>query len=119
MGQHTDCLEACIKREITKVYKSSFGKGPENTNVMIYDNIVILKISGALSQIEETLMNTTAGSEIVNSIRNELILAQTSLYVPLMEKIVNEIICKITYMMDDDKNTMYVFLMFKNDIKKI
>lgn len=110
---------ANIKREITKVYKESFGKGPEKTEVDIYEKFVVLKISGALSQIEETLMNTIEGIHIVERIRNELVLAQTELYIPAVEKIVNEKIYKITYLMDNIDNTMYIFLLFENEIKTV
>ena len=116
MGLTSSHMESNIKREITKLYKASFGKGPESTEVIIYENFVFLKFIGALSQIEESLMNSDNGKQIVEKIRDELILSQTTVYIPTIERIVNEKIYKINYMMEEEKNILYMFLLFENVI---
>ena len=118
MASVNNHMESSIKREITQLYKSSFGKGPESTEVIIYENFVFLKFIGALSQIEESLMNSENGKQIVEKIRDELILSQASVYVPTIESIINEKIYKINYMMEDERNILYMFLLFKNVIVK-
>lgn len=119
MPKASNYLESEIRREITKLYKSSFGKGPESTEVIIYENFVFLKFLGAFSQIEETLLNTTKGREIVEKIRDEIILAQTSLYIPIIEEIVGEKVDKVNYIMEEKKNTLYLFILFTNIIKVV
>jgi len=116
MASANNHMESSIKREITKLYKSSFGKGPENTEVIIYENFVFLKFIDALSQIEKSLMNSENGKQIVEKIRDELILSQASVYVPTIEKIINEKIHKINYIMEEKNNILYVFLLFENVI---
>ena len=115
-GKH---IESSIKREITKLYKSSFGKGPESTEVIIYENFVFLKFLGAFSQIEATLLNTEKGRAIVEEIRDELILAQASLYISIIEEIVKEKVDKVSYIMEEKKNTLYMFILFANIIKTV
>lgn len=112
-------MQSSIKREVTKLYKASFGKGPENTEVVIYQNFVFIKINGAFSQIEESLMNSAVGMELVEKIRDEFILSRTSAYIPAIELLVNEKLDKVSYMMEAKKNNLYIFLMFANDIKVI
>lgn len=118
MALQQNHMQASIKREITKLYKTSFGKGPESTEVIIYDKFVFLKFVGAFSQIEETLMNSENGRGIVEKIREELILVRTSIYVPTVEKIVNGEMKKVTYILEEENNTIYVFILFANVIEK-
>ena len=119
MAKLCNCMESEIRREITKLYKSSFGKGPESTEVIIYENFVFLKFLGAFSQIEETLLKTVKGREIVEEIRDELILAQASIYIPIIEEIVKEKVDKVNYIMEEKKNTLYMFILFTNIIEKV
>ena len=52
LTQMINHCEACLKREITRLYKAAFGKGPEETTVKIFDNIVFIKFSGGFSPLE-------------------------------------------------------------------
>jgi len=58
MTKSGNYLESEIKREITKLYKSSFGKGPETIEAIIYKNFVFLKFIGAFPQIEERILHS-------------------------------------------------------------
>jgi len=119
MTHLTNHLQSTIKREVARLYKASFGKGPENTDVVIYQNFIFIKINGAFCQIEESLMHSAIGKELVEKIRDELILSRTAGYIPAVEKIVKEKVEKINYMMEEEKNNLYIFLMFANDIKVV
>lgn len=116
MAQTNVNMEMEIKRELSKLYKGAFGKGPDNTEVRLLDNLVFLKFIGALSPIEESLLHSEEGKAIVGEIRDELILTQTSIYVPTLERIVNEKVQKVNYMLDENSNTIYMFVLFKNII---
>lgn len=110
-------METDIKRELSRLYKGAFGKGPDNTDVKIFENFVFLKFTGALSAIEESLLNSEGGRHIVGQIRDELILTQTSVYLPTVERIVNEKVQKVNYMLDEDSNIVYMFILFHKEIK--
>lgn len=117
MGALRGHMQANIKREITRMYKKSFGKGPESTDVLIFEKFVFLKFIGAFSQIEESLMNSKNGRELVHKIREELIIMQTSIYVPTIEKIVNSKMSQVNYMLEEENNTIYIFLLFADAIE--
>lgn len=117
MARYLDQIEATLKREITGLYKLAFGKGPEDTSVRICEHIILIKLEGALSQLEESLMSSPVGEEIVRKIRDELILEQTSVYVPQVEKIVNAKVEKVNYMMSKNNKTMYLFLLCERSIE--
>lgn len=116
---HINHMETDIKRELSKLYKGTFGKGPDNTEVKIYDNFVFLKFIGAFASIEESLMTSENGKILVGKIRDELILTQTSVYIPTVEKIVNEKVQKINYMLEENSKTLYMFLLFENVIETV
>lgn len=110
--------ESSIKREITKIYKSVIGKGPESTEVKIFQNFLFMKFVGAFTPIEESLMNTPNGLELVEKIRGELILKQTADYIPFIESVVEEKAHKISYIMEEKNNTIYIFILFAGIIDK-
>lgn len=109
--------ESSIKKEMTRIYKIVAGKGPENTEIKIFQNFVIMKFVGAFTPIEEHLLKTEDGVKIVQQIRDELILVRTSKYVPILEKIAEEKVEKVNYMMDEKKGTIYIFVLFQDVIR--
>jgi uncharacterized protein YbcI len=117
LPQLTNHLEANIKREIAQLYKSYFGKGPDKTLVKIYENVVHIKVEGALSQIEESLMQSIEGEGLVDKIRDEMLLKQTSNYVPTVEKILNLKVDKVSYLMGEKNKTMHMFLLLADNIE--
>lgn len=118
LARYLDQIEATLKREITGLYKLAFGKGPDVTSVRIFEHIIMIKLEGALSQLEENLMTSPVGEEIVRKIKDELILEQTSVYVPKVERIVNAKVDKVNYIMSKDNKTMYLFLLCERSIKE-
>jgi uncharacterized protein YbcI len=110
-------MEANIKREIEQLYKAYFGKGPDKTLVKIYGSMVHIKIEGALSQIEESLMQSIEGEGLVDKIRDELLLKQTSNYVPTVEKIINLKVDKVSYLMGEKNKSMHMFLLLAGNIE--
>jgi uncharacterized protein YbcI len=118
LARYLDQIEATLKREITGLYKQAFGKGPDDTSVRIFEHVILIKLEGALSQLEESLMSSVVGEEIVRKIRDELILEQTSVYVPQVEKIVNAKVEKVNYTMSKNNKTMYLFLLCERSIEE-
>jgi len=109
-------FEANIKREFTRLYKETFGKGPEETTVTILNNLVVARFDGGLSPLEQMLLTSATGKEIVYNIRDELILNQTSSYIPLVEDIVKTKLEQISYMLVEKFNTIFIFMVFEGDI---
>lgn len=111
-------LEACLKREITKLYKASFGKGPEATIVRIHENIAIARLEGGLTQLEQSLIATDEGTKIVRNIRDQLIDEHYPIYMPIFEQVVKVKLDKITYALSGDNSTVYMFLIFEEQIAR-
>ncbi len=117
MGQTVNNIEATIKREITKVYKENIGKGPESTTVRAFDNIIFIRFEGGMTQLEHTLMNTEDGEALVRKIREELFLNQSSLYVPVIENIVDSKVAEVGFVVRATDNSVYMTCVLEDDIK--
>lgn len=109
--------ESLIKREMTRIYKMVAGKGPDCTEIKIFQNFVIMKFIGAFTPIEEHLLRTEDGKKIVQEIRDELILVRTTKYIPKIEAIVEGKVEKVNYMMDEKNSTIYIFVLFSEMIQ--
>ena len=112
-------LEARLKREITKLYKTSFGKGPETTTVRIHDNIAFATLEGGLTQLERSLIETDDGAKIVRDIRDQLLEEHFPIYTSIFEEVTNTKLDKLSYAISNDKSTVYIFLIFDEKIKKV
>lgn len=105
-------LEATIKRAITKIYKDSFGKGPEETRIRVCDNVVMMMFEGALTDIEVSLLETEEGAQLVADMRKRMVHQKRSDYIPTLEKIVGQSVLSITYDFNAERNQFYVFVIF-------
>ena len=109
-------MESLIKREITRIYKKELGKGPEYTDIKIYQNFIFMKFEDGFTLIEETLQESEEGRKLVEKIRKELILGRRDLYVPMIENYTNQKVVDIDFMIDFEKKSIYLFIMFSNYI---
>ena len=109
-------LEAAIKRVITKQYKLAFGKGPDETRVRISDNVVVIRFEGALTSIEESLLGTSAGAQLVADVRRRMVHEKKEDYVPYLEEVVGEKVQEVSFAFNDKTNEMYLFLIFSVDL---
>ncbi|MGI6732547.1 MAG: Na-translocating system protein MpsC family protein [Anaerovoracaceae bacterium] len=118
MKQKDNHVEASLKREITRLYKATYGKGPETTVVRIFENIAIVRLEGALTQLELSLIDTDKGSKLVREIRDRLVEEHVFIYVPVFEKIAKAKLDNLSYTISNDKSTVYMFLIFEEVINK-
>lgn len=62
-----------VSRELAKVLKRLFGKGPNGVNVALRPNIVVVKAEGVLTHIEKNLLQTENGEKVVTALRLTLL----------------------------------------------
>lgn len=109
-------LEANLKRELSKAYKEVHGKGPDETTVKIWGNVIIMKFEGALTQIEGALRRSIEGGRLVSQMRAQLIINEKDDYVPILEKVLGVRITGISYILGNEDSTLYLFATSKEDI---
>lgn len=93
-----------------------FGKGPDHTTVTIVDDMVMIKIDGALTPIEQTLIQTDGGDLLVRQIRDKMVLDQQSEYVSVVESLLNIKVENISYTFNSDGNSMYLFMVLHSSV---
>ncbi|MDD2484251.1 MAG: Na-translocating system protein MpsC family protein [Eubacteriales bacterium] len=116
MAQTINHYEASLKREITKVYKSAFGKGPEDTTVRVFDNIIFVKFVGGFSPVEQYLMASKEGAQIVYKIRDEILIDQSAAYFPVVEDIIKIKVEQARYTIGEKDSAIYLCMICEDNI---
>ena len=106
-------MESAVKRVISAQYKDLFGKGPDETTVQITENIMVIKFTGILTRIEETLHRVEQGDALIREIRESIISIARRQYLPELESIAGRHIEHMTYYFSDATNQMYLFIVFE------
>ncbi|MDD4680579.1 MAG: Na-translocating system protein MpsC family protein [Clostridia bacterium] len=109
-------IEANIKNGITKIYKGSIGRGPDDIRVHLWDNVLTCELVGALTFLEEFLYNTSEGGKIVQQIRSYFLSFGGDPMKQWLEKEFGNKVKGRTYWIDNEKNIVYTFFIFENSI---
>ncbi len=80
-------LEAEISSRITQFEKEYMGRGPEETRTFIIQDMVLIRLKGALTPAEVNLAKTPEGAQLIKQMRLRLV--ETSRH--LVQNIVEEI----------------------------
>jgi uncharacterized protein YbcI len=116
MNKQIKQTEAHIKSGISRIYKELFGQGPDSIYVNIWGNILTCELVGALTSLEETLIASLEGEELVHSIRNYFLSVGGDPIKKWLEEEFENLIEGRTYMINKDKNKLYTFFIFENNI---
>ncbi|MGI6584811.1 MAG: Na-translocating system protein MpsC family protein [Lutisporaceae bacterium] len=117
MASKKNSLEAEIKREATRSYKENFGKGPDKTTVRVFDNIVAIKFEGALTTLEEKLINEKDGSKLVLEIRDTLLKKYVRDGMPIgFSEYISAKYESTCHYLSQEKNILYTFLIFQDTV---
>lgn len=108
--------EANIKNGITKIYKGSIGRGPDDIHVHLWDHVLTCELVGALTFLEEYLSATPEGEKIVQQIRSYFLSLGGDPMKQWLEKEFGNKIKGRSYWIDKEKNIIYTFFIFENKI---
>lgn len=61
-----------ISKQVTKFYTDTLGHGPKETKVYILEDMVIVRLQGKLSPVEEKILEGKDGVGMVKNIRKRL-----------------------------------------------
>jgi uncharacterized protein YbcI len=65
-------VEDNISKQVTAFYADTLGHGPKETRVYILEDMVIVRLKGKLSPVEEKLLEGKDGIGLVKNIRKKL-----------------------------------------------
>jgi uncharacterized protein YbcI len=110
-------VEAELKREFTKFHKSLIGKGPSNTCVKVFDNIIFIKFQDAFSSIETSLLDMPNGKAIIETIRNDLFSANIKKFTQSIDILANNVLADVITSINIKNAEVYILLIFADIIK--
>jgi uncharacterized protein YbcI len=118
VGKSIQSIKAEIKREITRIHKDHFGKGPGFTNIHIVENIMIIKLKDFLSPLEESMLKLPDGKEKVNQIRKEIFKNSFKDYGSILFKLIKLKPLKIETIINFDSIEIYLIIIIDGIITK-
>ena len=80
-------IEDAIAKEFAKFYAQTLGIGPKTSRCYILHDMIIIRLKTKLSMVEEHLLKTEQGIELVKDIRDSLHEAQENQLINIVKKI--------------------------------
>ncbi|NLY11274.1 MAG: DUF2294 domain-containing protein [Firmicutes bacterium] len=93
-----------LKIYMEKYFKSKLGKGVDHTQVNIWEDILIIRGQGFLTDPEKYIVETAAGKDVVNSARMHVAKQHAYDNVPLFEDIFKAKVLHQTFLVDAEKD---------------
>ena len=97
-------LQHELKIYMEKYFKQKLGKGVDNTKVIVWDDMVIIRGEGFLTEPEKYIVETTAGKDLVNSARMQVAKQHSIDNMPYFETVLGAKAIHQTYMIEAEND---------------
>lgn len=99
-----DHLQHELKIYIEKYFKQKLGKGVDRSKVIIWDDMLIIRGEGFLTESEKYIVETTAGKDVVHSARMQVARQHSIDNMPYLEIILGAKAIHQTYMIEAEND---------------
>jgi len=97
-------LQHELKIYMEKYFKQKLGKGVDHTKVIIWDDMVIIRGEGFLTEPEKYIVETTAGKDLVNNARMQVARQHSIDNMPYLETVFGAKALHQTYMIEAEND---------------
>jgi uncharacterized protein YbcI len=97
-------LQHELKIYIEKYFKQKLGKGVDHTKVMIWDDMLVIRGDGFLTEPEKYIVATAAGKDLVNSARMQVAKQHSIDNMPYLETVLGAKAIHQTYMIEAEND---------------
>ncbi len=97
-------LQHELKIYMEKYFKQKLGKGVDHTKVIIWDDMVIIRGEGFLTEPEKYIVATTAGKDLVNNARMQVAWQHSIDNMPYLETVFGAKAIHQTYMIEAEND---------------
>lgn len=97
-------LQHEFKIYMEKYFKQKLGKGVDRTKVIIWEDMLIIRGEGFLTEPEKYIVETTAGKDVVNSARMQVARQHSIDNMPYFESILGSKAIHQTYMIEAEND---------------
>lgn len=90
-------IEAEVSRAVIHFEKEFMGRGPANVRTHVFDDMILVRLKGVLTQAEQKLAQSqnSRSSYLLKQVRNELLEAGRSMLEALLEDIVKAAVVSV------------------------
>ncbi len=97
-------LQHELKIYMEKYFKQKLGKGVDHTKVIIWDDMVIIRGEGFLTEPEKYIVATTAGKDLVDNARMQVARQHSIDNMPYLETVFGAKAIHQTYMIEAEND---------------
>jgi uncharacterized protein YbcI len=97
-------LQHELKIYMEKYFKQKLGKGVDNTTIIIWEDMLVVRGEGFLTEPEKYIVETTAGKDVVNSARMQVARQHSIDNLPYFETILGAKAIHETYMIEAEND---------------
>ncbi len=97
-------LQHELKIYMEKYFKQKLGKGVDHTKVIIWDDMVIIRGEGFLTEPEKYIVATAAGKDLVNNARMQVAKQHSIDNMPYLETVLDAKAIHQTYMIEAESD---------------
>jgi len=105
-------LQHELKIYMEKYFKQKLGKGVDHTKVIIWDDMVIIRGEGFLTEPEKYIVETTAGKDLVNNARMQVARQHSIDNMPYLETVFGAKALHQTYMIEAENDFWMHIIVF-------
>ena len=105
-NRETICAE--LRKQIAKLHKEYFGRGPSDINVMIINDVLFITIKDCLSTMEKRILKFDYGKSEISRLRNDIF--SDSGFEELISETINNDIVFVSSEMDYANEDCYLFV---------
>lgn len=97
-------LQHELKEYMEKYFKSKLGKGVDHTKVTIWEDLLIIRGEGFLTEPEKFIVNTPEGREVISSARMCVARQHSRDNVPYFEQLLQAKVVHESFLVDAEKD---------------
>jgi len=95
-----------------------FGKGPENTAVDIIGDIIVIKLQGFLTPLEQAMHKLPGGAKKAEEIREAIYGSYVSELGELLKRLTDKSITKVLKNLNLDEDKEHIFIIMEEVVDK-
>lgn len=107
-----------LKIYMEQYFKSKLGKGVDHTKVTIWEDLMVIRGEGFLTEPEKYIVNTAAGQDVVNASRMRVAKQHSRDNVPYFEKLLEAKVIHEAFLVDAQKDFWMHVLVFDTMLTK-
>lgn len=109
--------EVRLREAFIKLYKKDVGKGPEQTNVAIKKNFIVVEFKGVFTKLEKNVLGVASGEELVRNLRKNLKTYGEPFHVTEVEQMLGCKVIDFLSKLSVENDSLYFLLILDRNIE--